>query len=90
MLWSLVATLLLAGTSSAAANPQRWLHDKANCKCFPGDACWPRPDEWSRLNKTVDGRLIATVPLGSPCHDPSYEEAQCARLQKEWLYSSVQ
>lgn len=61
-----------------------------DCKCFPGDSCWPSDDEWDHLNSTVGGRLVATVPLGSPCHDPNYDAEECQRLQSEWLYSSVQ
>lgn len=61
-----------------------------SCKCFPGDDCWPAEDDWKSLNSTVGGRLVATVPLGSPCHDPNYDAEECKRLQSEWLYSSVQ
>lgn len=62
----------------------------ADCKCFPGDACWPSQTEWSALNATVGGRLIATVPLGSPCHDPHYDEDECAYLQDQWLLAGIQ
>lgn len=61
-----------------------------SCRCFPGDECWPSDAEWSSLNTTVEGRLIATVPLGSPCHDPSYDEEQCAYLRNQWLYAGIQ
>jgi hypothetical protein len=81
----IVFSLLLLGSSCSAATPE-----KANCKCFPGDPCWPSDSEWDRLNSTVDGRLIATVPLGSPCHDPSFNAEECKHLQSEWLYSSIQ
>lgn len=77
--------LFVAGISQVAATPA-----PATCKCFPGDACWPSDAEWSKLNKTVSGRLVATVPIGSPCHDPHYDAAACQALQDEWLYSSVQ
>ncbi|KAI1136466.1 FAD-binding domain-containing protein [Hypoxylon sp. FL0543] len=61
----------------------------ARCKYLPGDANWPPQGEWSALNDTVHGRLIATIPLGSPCHDPTYDEDLCASLREQWLYSSV-
>ncbi|KAL1862721.1 hypothetical protein Daus18300_008365 [Diaporthe australafricana] len=61
----------------------------ASCRCFPGDACWPSDDEWSSLNATVGGRLIATVPLGFPCHDPHYDEEECAYLREQWLYAGI-
>ncbi|KAK7187413.1 hypothetical protein DPSP01_002537 [Paraphaeosphaeria sporulosa] len=56
----------------------------ASCRCFPGDSCWPAASAWASLNSTVGGRLIATVPIGSPCHDPNYSDADCAALQSAW------
>ncbi len=64
--------------------------DLNNCKCFPGDECWPTEDDWQSFNKSVGGRLIATVPLGSPCHDPTYDIGECQALQEQWLYSRIQ
>ncbi|KAL4879308.1 hypothetical protein BJY04DRAFT_193725 [Aspergillus karnatakaensis] len=55
-----------------------------NCRCMPGDECWPSPATWSRFNQSIDGRLIATVPLGTPCHGAAYDEAACAALREEW------
>lgn len=51
---------------------------------MPGDSCWPSAATWSQLNTTVGGSLIATVPIGSPCHDPNYDAVACAALQDEW------
>ncbi|KAI1860716.1 uncharacterized protein JN550_011317 [Neoarthrinium moseri] len=56
----------------------------STCYCMPGDTCWPSSTTWSQFNSTVGGRLIATVPIGSPCHDPNYDAAACAALQEEW------
>ncbi|KAI1773217.1 FAD-binding domain-containing protein [Hypoxylon cercidicola] len=64
-------------------------YQPAGCKYLPGDANWPSQDEWAALNSTVGGSLIATVPLGSPCHDPTYDEEKCTSLQENWLYSSI-
>ncbi|EHK98560.1 putative 6-hydroxy-D-nicotine oxidase [Glarea lozoyensis 74030] len=55
-----------------------------NCYCFPGDACWPSESTWAALNTTTSGRLIATTPIGSPCHAPNYDEAACAAIQSAW------
>ncbi|KAJ6151513.1 hypothetical protein N7470_007110 [Penicillium chermesinum] len=55
-----------------------------NCHCLPSDPCWPSPSEWKSLNATVGGRLIATVPIGSPCHDPTYDAEACAVLRSNW------
>ncbi|KAH7393290.1 hypothetical protein BKA64DRAFT_625385 [Cadophora sp. MPI-SDFR-AT-0126] len=56
----------------------------ATCLCMPGDPCWPSSSTWNQLNSTVSGRLVATFPLGSPCHDPLYNETACAALQSGW------
>lgn len=55
-----------------------------DCHCFPGDSCWPSIAKWNALNTTVGGRLIATVPIGTPCHDPTYDAAACAALKEAW------
>ncbi|KAK1981821.1 FAD binding domain-containing protein [Colletotrichum cereale] len=60
-----------------------------DCKCFPGDSCWPVTEQWNALNTTVGGNLIATVPLGSPCHDPTYDAATCASLQNQWQFTEI-
>ena len=61
-----------------------------SCKCFPGETCWPSEATWDSFNATVGGRLIKTVPLGSPCHDPSYNETECAKLQANWRRVPIQ
>ncbi|KAF2841763.1 FAD-binding domain-containing protein [Patellaria atrata CBS 101060] len=54
------------------------------CKRIPGDADWPGLDAWSQLDRQVDGRLIAAFPLAHVCHDPTYSETACTRLQQGW------
>ncbi|KAF7560209.1 hypothetical protein G7046_g3925 [Stylonectria norvegica] len=83
----LFASLLLLGNAAQASATS--YAPPSSCKCFPGDACWPSQKDWARLNSTVGGRLIATVPLASPCHDPQYNAAECKTLQDEWLYSTI-
>lgn len=61
-----------------------------DCKCFPGDACWPSLDAWKDLNETVGGRLIATVPIRSPYHDPIYNATECEYLQGQVLNPQFQ
>ena len=61
--------------------------NKAACRCFPGDDCWPIATEWDRFNQTVGGKLIATKPIGSVCHLDSfatYDAQKCADLQSIW------
>ncbi|KAL2019325.1 hypothetical protein VTK56DRAFT_9792 [Thermocarpiscus australiensis] len=63
-----------------------------NCRVLPGDRDWPSPGQWASLNETVHGRLIASVPLGSVCHDApfnNYDAEACARLQSTWNKTSL-
>ena len=60
-----------------------------DCKVLPGDPAWPSADAWNSFNQTIDGKLIATVPLGSICHPggfagSSYDAAACETLRSEW------
>lgn len=54
------------------------------CHVLPGDAAWPSDEAWSTLNETVSGKLVKTVPIGSPCHDPTYDETACSALKAQW------
>ncbi|GKZ34192.1 hypothetical protein AbraIFM66950_004376 [Aspergillus brasiliensis] len=81
MLTPTLWTSLLALTASASASA---ISSNSSCRCFPGDACWPSQSEWAQFNKTVDGRLIKTIPLGKPCHAPYYDASVCATLKEEW------
>ncbi|KAM7184206.1 putative fad fmn-containing isoamyl alcohol oxidase protein [Naviculisporaceae sp. PSN 640] len=58
------------------------------CRSFPGDKSWPPADAWDAFNKTVGGRLIATVPIGAVCHDTfpgvEYNAQKCAEIQDSW------
>ncbi|KAI0758134.1 FAD/FMN-containing isoamyl alcohol oxidase MreA [Fomes fomentarius] len=57
-----------------------------DCRCFPGDTCWPTLSEWDRLNETLDGKLVATVPLAAPCHDPIHNTTRCQVLRDSWQW----
>ncbi|KAJ5451873.1 FAD-binding type 2 [Penicillium cf. griseofulvum] len=56
------------------------------CRNIPGDKGWPNQGAWHRLNNTVGGRLIETVPLAHICHDtgiyPAFNEPACEDLQE--------
>ncbi|KAI0179156.1 FAD binding domain-containing protein [Hypoxylon sp. FL1284] len=68
------------------------------CRVITSDPEWPGPDVWDALNKTVDGQLIATVPIAAPCHytfiDNSgknasvYNHDVCDDLRDNW-YSAT-
>ncbi|PSN75563.1 FAD-binding domain-containing protein [Corynespora cassiicola Philippines] len=85
----LVTSLLLSSLLRPALGSELNTDRAENCKCLPSDECWPDQQSWDKLNSTVGGRLVQTVPLGSPCHDPNYDEEKCAQLQEDWLYSGV-
>ena len=62
----------------------------SRCRCFPGDTCWPTREDWAGLNSSIHGRLVATVPIATPCHDPTYNAAQCKYVQDQWLEPDLQ
>ncbi|KAI1451037.1 FAD binding domain-containing protein [Annulohypoxylon stygium] len=69
------------------------------CRVIAGDAEWPTQDEWNSLNKTVDGRLIATIPLAAPCHysffdyngknASVYNQEVCDNLRDNWFSATT-
>ena len=85
-------TVLVNLTSTDPLNVQKSTRDspwQAGCRCFPGDACWPTPSEWTALNQSLNGKLVATVPLASPCHDDDFgpfDAQRCAELQSTWFF----
>lgn len=93
LLVPLAATLEVVGKSTIRYPMD--LGDSVNstetleCRCFPGDPCWPTTADWAALNATVGGRLIATIPIASMCHYdnfPGYDSNTCAALQAVWGY----
>ncbi|OOQ84385.1 FAD binding domain protein [Penicillium brasilianum] len=56
-----------------------------SCRCLPGDACWPSTSTWNAFNQSIDGLLMATVPLGTPCHAPNFDEEKCKAIKDGWL-----
>ncbi|PSR79604.1 FAD binding domain protein [Coniella lustricola] len=56
----------------------------SGCRCLPEDSCWPSTSTWTALNESISGALIATIPIGSPCHDPNFNETACEELQTAW------
>ncbi|KAI8935077.1 hypothetical protein NX059_007672 [Plenodomus lindquistii] len=64
------------------------------CRSIPGDVTWPSSTDWSAFNETVQGRLIATIPIGAPCHSFSshnaslstYSQAECDALRNVWYF----
>ena len=84
----LIAASALAWAAQVVAAPST-----NQCRCFPGDACWPCADTWAQLNQSIGGALVATTPLAAPCHnDPfaPYDAAECQKLQDGWLEPQTQ
>ncbi|KAL2825262.1 hypothetical protein BJY01DRAFT_241572 [Aspergillus pseudoustus] len=51
------------------------------CRCQPGQLCWPTDDDWTTLNSTGEGNLLALKTLAYPCHSPDFNAAKCAHIQ---------
>ncbi|KAI1382719.1 FAD binding domain protein [Hypoxylon trugodes] len=85
--------VLLGAIWKATSQPSLSTQKPLECRCFPGDDCWPSSEEWSRFNETVRGKLIATVPLASPCHDDfpgvSYDPDKCSDIKANWARPSL-
>lgn len=60
------------------------------CRLLPGDPGWPSEAVWHSFNASVDGRLIRTVPIGSPCHNPTYDAEKCAYIRSNWHDTALQ
>lgn len=71
-----VSVLISAAASVAVAGPA--------CRYLPSDAAWPSAQQWSDLNATVGGRLVATVPYASVCHGSEYNASQCDVVKGSW------
>ena len=85
MMFAARACLLVAGLLAASVQAS-----SRDCRCFPGDACWPSDHEWARFNQSIDGKLVTTVPLGAPCHEPNYDPEACDALREAWQLPEVQ
>lgn len=65
----------------------------SQCKCYPGDKCWPSTSDWNKLNTTVGGRLVRAIPPGAACYDsfegiPTRDPAKCAEVAQQWSNAS--
>lgn len=51
--------------------------------CLPGNTCYPSASAWADFNATVGGRLIQTIPYGTPCYAATYNAGECLALIKK-------
>jgi len=58
------------------------------CVCQPEDSCWPSTDDWNTFNNTVGGKLQVIHPLGTPCHDPTFNSATCQYINENYSNST--
>jgi hypothetical protein len=83
MLLTLAALVLLNSTKAQSSPPGY------QCKCAPGEACWPAAAQWSELNTTVGGNLVVNVPPGAACYASlngasTYDQAKCSEATQKW------
>jgi hypothetical protein len=87
------------GPSPSPLVPRTWEGKSYGCKCYFGDACWPKQKDWKDLNSTVNGNLAVLIPPEAACHNffngtlgtiPTYDAAKCADVttnypREEWI-----
>ncbi|KAI9373503.1 hypothetical protein BJX61DRAFT_552181 [Aspergillus egyptiacus] len=81
-LTTILTVPFLAATAVKATTPQ--------CKSSPHDPSWPSPDEWSALNKSINGVLIRTSPAASSCYpgNPFDSTENCTEVTQHWSYAA--
>src|SRR5690242_2354599 len=72
------------------ASPSLSLHKPRSRVQVPGDACWPSEADFTALNATLGGRLIASVPPASVCYSShaNFDEEKCDGILASWFSSS--
>ena len=53
-----------------------------DCRCVPGDDCWPSQDSWAAFNVTVKGRLSIPLSPVQPCLDEGGQSIKCKEALK--------
>ncbi|CAZ84751.1 unnamed protein product [Tuber melanosporum] len=66
------ALYAVAQTSGRSAEATGAAASTPDCRCFPGDACWPSTQKWSRLNSTVSRSCDPFTSIDSPCQVGAY------------------
>lgn len=58
----------------------------SHCKTTPLDAAWPTQDDWSALNRSVNGMLLRTTPVASSCwpNNPFDSTVSCNDVKANW------
>ncbi|KAI2627963.1 FAD-binding domain-containing protein [Hypomontagnella submonticulosa] len=87
-------SLVVLAAAIATQNPGNCTPTAARCRSIPGDTSWPSQTDWDALNRTVSGKLIATVPIAAPCHNTlfgqsnlsQYSQSECDALRNVWYF----
>ncbi|RMJ21281.1 Berberine and berberine like protein [Aspergillus sp. HF37] len=80
ILFLFLATLSLSAATSA----------NATCKVSPNDVTWPSTEEWTALNRSIEGTLIKTAPAASSCYpgNPFGSNENCTEVTRHWPYAA--
>ncbi|KAJ7268345.1 putative isoamyl alcohol oxidase [Mycena rebaudengoi] len=57
---------------------------QGSCRILPTDTLWPTQAIWDAFDLSIGGRLIKTIPIGSPCHDPTFDQGRCNTIRQNW------
>jgi hypothetical protein len=59
------------------------------CKAVAGTSSWPSDSAWAKLNTSLSGALIRSVPPGGICHQgqPNYNITACPTIASLWTTS---
>lgn len=89
----LITVIVVAAAIAVGRSSESRLSSQNKCRIIPGDASWPSPNIWQQLNKTVDGKLIATVPIAAACHttlfgqsNSLFDQDACNALRDNWHF----
>jgi len=89
----LFSSLVVSAVASPSLQPRQNIvtskGQRYDCKCYPGDRCWPTTSKWKSLNDTVNGVLKAVVPDAAVCYNtfngkPTYNAAACAEVTQNF------
>ncbi|KAJ0423136.1 hypothetical protein BJY00DRAFT_299751 [Aspergillus carlsbadensis] len=70
----LILFLALAIPATLSGPPEQ-------CRCKPGETCWPSDDDWRALNETLQGVLVRVRPVGHVCHGTSFNLHACEQVR---------
>ncbi|KAM4067300.1 FAD binding domain-containing protein [Hirsutella rhossiliensis] len=85
-----LASAVLAGSAKAQIADGSTAQAPENCRCVPGQPCWPSNEAWAAFNTTVGGNLIKSVPLAQSCYGDSRDVGQCEKAEEMWTNDAFQ